>query len=182
MKVTQTPIPGVLVLEPRVFGDHRGFFLESWNASVMRDAGLDVEFVQDNHSRSGLGTLRGLHFQLQHPQGKLVRVARGAVFDVVVDVRRSSPTFGRWFGAELSDTNFRMLWAPPGMAHGFLALTETVDFLYKCTDFYHPEQERVLQWNDADVGIDWPPIAGGAPRLSTRDAGGTTLAKLECFP
>lgn len=182
MKVTSTPIEGVRLLEPRVFGDHRGFFLESWNKTTMVNAGIDADFVQDNHSRSGLGTLRGLHFQLQHPQGKLVRVARGAVFDVVVDIRRSSPTFGRWFGAELSESNFRMLWAPPGMAHGFLALSETVDFLYKCTDYYHPEHERVLQWNDVDVGIEWPLPAGAAPRLSARDAAGTPLARLECFP
>ena len=182
MKVLPTPIAGVLVVEPRVFGDHRGFFLESWNRQAMQDAGIPADFVQDNHSRSVRGTLRGMHFQLQHPQGKLVRVARGAVYDVVVDVRRGSPTFGHWFGTELSDTNYRMLWAPPGMAHGFLAISDTVDFVYKCTDYYHPEHERVLQWSDPDVAIEWPTPAGKAPKLSARDALGASLSTLECFP
>ena len=178
--VTPTALPEVLILEPRVFGDARGFFFESFN---QRDfaavTGVDVTFVQDNHSRSSQGVLRGLHYQIQHPQGKLVRVSQGAVFDVVVDVRRSSPRFGQWVGVELSETNFKQLWIPPGFAHGFLVLSESAEFLYKTTDYWYPEHERSLLWNDADVGINWP--LQGAPTLAAKDAGAKPLSSAEVF-
>ncbi|MDD1608437.1 MAG: dTDP-4-dehydrorhamnose 3,5-epimerase, partial [Methylococcaceae bacterium] len=157
MKVIPTAIPDVLILEPNVFGDVRGFFYESFNQNAFAQAtGLDVQFVQDNHSRSSQGVLRGLHYQIQQPQGKLVRVVRGAVFDVVVDIRRSSPTFGQAVGLELSEENHRQLWIPPGFAHGFLVLSDRAEFLYKTTDYYAPEFERCLIWNDATIGIEWP--------------------------
>ncbi|MEJ7928446.1 dTDP-4-dehydrorhamnose 3,5-epimerase [Ramlibacter sp. AN1015] len=173
MNVQRTDIEGVLLLEPRVFADARGFFLESFNARTFREAtGLDdVTFVQDNHSRSARGVLRGLHYQLQQPQGKLVRVVRGTVFDVAVDLRRSSPSFGRWFGVELSEDNHRQLWVPPGCAHGFLVLSETADVLYKATDYYAPEHERCIAWNDAILNIAWP-IKNGPPLLSEKDRRG----------
>lgn len=157
MKVTATKIPDVLIFEPKVFGDARGFFMESFNSKVFEEAvGQHVEFVQDNHSRSTKGVLRGLHYQIQQPQGKLVRVTKGAVFDVAVDIRRSSSTFGQWVGVELSAENHRQLWVPPGFAHGFLVLSETADFLYKTTDYYAPAFERSIVWNDPDLKITWP--------------------------
>lgn len=180
MKVLDTPLPGVKLIEPRVFGDDRGFFLESWNARAFADAGLDLAFVQDNHSRSARHVLRGLHYQIVDPQGKLVRVTVGAVFDVAVDLRRSSPHFGRWVGYELSAENKRMLWVPPGFGHGFVVLSESADFLYKCTSLYAPANERSLAWNDPTVGIDWP-IGGAVPQLSGKDAAAPVLADAEVF-
>lgn len=171
-----TSLPGVFLVQPRVFGDERGFFMESWNAATFRDAGFDLHFVQDNHSRSARGILRGLHYQTRHTQGKLVRVTAGAVFDVAVDLRRDSPTLGEWFGAELSADNHRMLWVPPGFAHGFYVLSEFADFQYKCTDYYDPESEFTLAWNDPRVGIDWPIPPGQAPQLSDKDAQGLAWA------
>lgn len=185
MTVTQTSLPGVLIIEPRVFGDSRGFFLESWNARTFSEiTGLQRDFVQDNHSRSQKGVLRGLHFQREHTQGKLVRVVSGRVFDVAVDVRRSSPTFGQWTGVDLSAENHRQLWIPEGFAHGFLVLSESADFLYKTTDYYHPASDRTLLWNDPAVGIDWPlDELGGAPlQLSAKDEVGATLDSLEALP
>lgn len=180
MKAIQTSIPGVLVLEPRVFGDARGFFFESWNARVFREVtGVEVNFVQDNHSRSAQGVLRGLHYQIQNPQGKLVRVVRGAVFDVAVDLRRASPAFGQWFGAELSEENQRQMWVPPGCAHGFVVLSEFADFLYKATDYYAPEHERCIAWNDPAIGIDW---GVSEPVLSAKDQQGLALAMAETYP
>lgn len=177
MKVIPTAIPDVLVLEPRVFGDARGFFLESFNQRAFAEAtGLNPTFVQDNHSRSARGVLRGLHFQVQQPQGKLVRVVRGAVFDVAVDIRPESPTFGRWAGVELSEDNHRQLWIPPRLAHGFLVLSETADFLYKTTDYYAPAHERSIAWNDPTLAIDWP-LAGAQPALSAKDQAAMSLAE-----
>jgi len=168
MKVTATRIPDVLVIEPKVFGDERGFFLESFNQHAFQVAiGLDLTFVQDNHSRSARGVLRGLHYQLQQPQGKLVRVVRGAVFDVAVDIRRESPTFGLWAGVELSEHNQRQICVPPGLAHGFLVLSESADFLYKTTDYYAPQHERAIAWDDPDIAIDWP--LTDSPLLSSKD-------------
>jgi dTDP-4-dehydrorhamnose 3,5-epimerase len=180
VKVTPTALPDVKLVEPRVFGDARGFFMESWNDRTLRDAGIDATFVQDNHSRSGQRVLRGLHYQIRHPQGKLVRVVAGEVFDVAVDMRRSSPTFGRWVGVTLSEHDKRMLWVPAGFAHGFLVLSPSADFLYKTTDYYHPEHERTLLWNDADVGIDWP--LDGEPLLAAKDAAGARLRDAEAYP
>ncbi|HEX7892055.1 MAG TPA: dTDP-4-dehydrorhamnose 3,5-epimerase [Ramlibacter sp.] len=168
MKATPLALPDVVLLEPKVFGDSRGFFYESYNERAFTEAtGIAARFVQDNHSRSAGGVLRGLHYQLQQPQGKLVRVVRGAVFDVAVDVRRGSPSFGRWVGAELSEENQRQLWVPEGFAHGFLVLSESADFLYKTTDYYAPEHERSIAWNDPDIGIAWP--LAGEPALSAKD-------------
>lgn len=179
--VTPTALTDVLVLEPRVFGDARGFFLESFNARRFAEAtGVRAEFVQDNQSRSARGVLRGLHYQIRQPQGKLVRVVRGRVFDVAVDLRRSSPAFGRWAGVELSEDNHRQLWIPPGFAHGFLVLSESADFLYKATDYYAPEHERAIRWDDPSVGIDWP-IAEQAPLLSAKDRAAPSLAAAEHF-
>ena len=181
MKVIETAIPDLLILEPKVFGDARGFFMESYNAKAFQDAtGLDVNFVQDNHSRSGKGVLRGLHYQIEQAQGKLVRVTRGSVFDAVVDLRKSSPTFGQWAGVELSEENSRQLWIPPGFAHGFLVTSESADFLYKTTDYYAPQFERSLAWNDPTVGVEWP-LAGVAPLLSAKDIAGKPLAECETF-
>jgi dTDP-4-dehydrorhamnose 3,5-epimerase len=181
MKVVRTPIPDVLIIEPEVFGDERGFFLESWNARKFSDAiGRDLQFVQDNHSRSRRGVLRGLHYQIGQPQGKLVRVATGRVFDAAVDLRKSSPTFGRWTGIELSEHNHRQLWIPAGFAHGFLVLSESADFLYKTTDYYAPEHERCVAWNDPAIGIAWP--AGIEPTLSAKDREGVLLREAEVFP
>lgn len=180
MKVVQTAIPDVLIFEPRVFGDERGFFLESWNAREFDNAvGLKVQFVQDNHSRSQRGVLRGLHYQVKQPQGKLVRVARGRVFDAVVDLRKSSVTFGQWVATELSEDNHRQFWIPPGFAHGFLVLSESADFIYKATDYYAPEHERCLIWNDPAVGINWP--VNEAPILSAKDRAGLPLRDVEVF-
>ena len=181
MKVIETGLPGLKILEPRIFGDERGFFMETWNARAFNDQGLDITFVQDNHSRSARGILRGLHYQIQQPQGKLVRVSAGAVFDVVVDMRRSSPAFGQWFGTELSAENGRIMWVPAGYAHGFLSLTDGTDFLYKCTDYYAPEHERVLRWDDPDLGIAWPLAGIDAPGLAARDQDGRGLADAEAF-
>ena len=179
MIVSDTALPGVKLIEPRVFGDDRGFFLESWNARAFAGAGIDADFVQDNHSRSARGVLRGLHYQIVAPQGKLVRVVQGAVFDVAVDIRRSSPHFGRWFGAELSAENKRMLWVPPGFAHGFSVLSETADFIYKCTTYYAPDHERGIAWNDPVIGIEWR--LAGTPVLSAKDAAAPPLADTEVF-
>jgi len=180
MNAIPMAIPDVLVIEPKVFGDARGFFFESFNARTFRDAtGRDEPFVQDNHSRSARGVLRGLHYQIRQPQGKLVRVVRGAVFDVAVDLRRASPTFGRWTGVELSEDNHRQLWVPPGFAHGFVVLSESADFLYKTTEYYAPEHERCLKWDDPAVGIDWP--LAGEPLLSAKDRDGKSLAACEVF-
>lgn len=180
MQVTQTAIPEVLILEPKVFGDSRGFFMESFNARTFRElTGLDVSFVQDNHSRSSHGVLRGLHYQLLQPQGKLVRVVRGRVFDVAVDARRSSPTFGQWVGTELSEENNRQFWVPPGFAHGFVVLSESADFLYKTTDYYAPQHERCIAWNDPAIGIDWQ--FDGVPQLSAKDREGKLLVEAEVF-
>jgi dTDP-4-dehydrorhamnose 3,5-epimerase len=175
-----TAIPDVLIIEPKVFGDARGFFLESFNQRAFREAtGLDLDFVQDNHSRSAGGVLRGLHYQLRQAQGKLVRVVRGSVYDVAVDVRKSSPTFGRWVGVELSESNHRQLWVPPGFAHGFLVTSESADFLYKTTDYYAPEHERCIAWNDPAIGIHWP--LAGTPVLSVKDQQGQLLAQAEVY-
>jgi dTDP-4-dehydrorhamnose 3,5-epimerase len=180
LKVTTTSIPSVLIIEPRVFGDTRGFFFESFNQRAFNLAtGLDVNFVQDNHSRSSKGVLRGLHYQIQQPQGKLVRVVRGSVFDVTVDLRKSSPTFGHWAGVELTEDNHRQLWVPPGFAHGFYVLSDSADFLYKTTDYYAPEFECSLIWNDSTVGIEWP--LNTQPIISAKDAQGKKLADAEVF-
>ena len=180
MKVTPTAIPDVLVVEPKVFGDTRGFFLESFNEKAFREAsGVRLPFVQDNHSRSSRGVLRGLHYQLQQPQGKLVRVVRGSVFDVAVDVRRSSPTFGRWVGVELTEDNHRQLWVPPGFAHGFVVLSESAQFLYKTTDYWYPAHERSLLWNDPEVAVAWP--IDFVPQLAPKDAAGKLLRDADLF-
>lgn len=180
MKVVATLIPDVLILEPKVFGDARGFFMESFNARTFQTATrLDVTFVQDNHSRSTRNVLRGLHYQIQQPQGKLVQVVRGAVFDVAVDIRKSSRTFGQWVGAELSEHNHRQMWVPPGMAHGFLVLSDSADFLYKTTDYYAPEFERCIQWDDPEIGIQWPIQV--TPLLSAKDQTGRSLSQAELF-
>ncbi|MDX2208928.1 MAG: dTDP-4-dehydrorhamnose 3,5-epimerase [Sphingopyxis sp.] len=180
MNIIECAIPGPLIIEPKVFGDDRGFFMESWNASTFRAAGLDFNFVQDNHSRSQRGVLRGLHFQNPEPQGKLVRVVSGAVYDVIVDLRRTSPHFGKWVGVELSAANRRMFWVPEGFAHGFLTLEDGTDFLYKCTSRYAPEHEQTLAWNDPEVGIVWP-LEGIEPQLSAKDAAGVRLADARVF-
>jgi dTDP-4-dehydrorhamnose 3,5-epimerase len=184
MKVTATAVPQVLLLEPDLYGDARGFFLESFNQKAFTElTGVNLAFVQDNHSRSAQGVLRGLHYQLRQAQGKLVRVVRGAVFDVAVDLRRSSPTFGQWAGAELSEDNHRQMWVPPGFGHGFLVLSASADVLYKTTDYYAPEHERSIAWNDADLGIEWPLAAAGdgAPRLSQRDLQAQPLRAAELY-
>jgi dTDP-4-dehydrorhamnose 3,5-epimerase len=180
VNVIETPLEGVLILEPKVFGDARGFFMESYNANTFQKAtGLNVAFVQDNHSRSARNVLRGLHYQIQQPQGKLVRAVRGAVFDVAVDIRKSSRTFGQWFGTELSETNHRQLWVPAGFAHGFVVMTDSADFVYKTTDYYAPTHERSILWNDPDIGIQWP--IAGAPQLSAKDQAGMRLNEAEVF-
>lgn len=180
MRVIPTAIPDVLIIEPKVFGDARGFFFESFNQQAFNEAtGLDVQFVQDNHSRSAKGVLRGLHYQIQQPQGKLVRVVRGAVFDVAVDLRKSSATFGQWVGAELSEENARQMWVPEGFAHGFLVLSDVADFLYKTTDYYAPEYERSIIWNDPDIAIQWPFV--GAPLLSQKDMNAISFKRAELF-
>jgi dTDP-4-dehydrorhamnose 3,5-epimerase len=182
MKVTPTAIPDVLVLEPKVFGDERGFFMESFNAREFAEAsGQEVQFVQDNHSRSRKGVLRGLHYQMKQPQGKLVRVVNGAVFDVAVDMRRSSETFGAWVGVELSEANQKQLWVPPGFAHGFLVLSASADFLYKTTNYYAPEWERCLAWDDPQVGVQWPAMQT-VPSLNPRDAAGLDFQSAPAYP
>ena len=182
MNVLPTDLPGVLLIEPRVFGDSRGFFYESWNAQTFAKAGLSASFVQDNHSLSAQGTLRGLHYQLRHTQGKLVRVTAGEVFDVAVDLRRSSPAFGKWVGVRLSAENKRMLWIPAGFAHGFYVMSPSAEFQYKCTDFYDPTSERTLAWDDPQVGIRWPLVPGVETLLSSKDGQGRPLAEVETFP
>lgn len=178
--VTKTALPEVLILEPMVFGDERGFFFESFNKRDFSEVtGLDITFVQDNHSKSRQGVLRGLHYQIQHPQGKLVRVSQGTVFDVAVDLRQSSPHFGKWVGVELSADNKRQLWVPPGFAHGFVVTSETAEFLYKTTDYWYPEFERSLAWNDPAVGIAWP--ITGEPSLAAKDAVGKSLGDADVF-
>lgn len=180
MKIIHTAIPDLLILEPKVFGDQRGFFFESYNQQTFRDVtGVTATFVQDNHSRSGKNVLRGLHYQIKQPQGKLVRVIAGCVFDVAVDLRKSSATFGHWAGVELSEENHRQLWVPPGFAHGFLVLSEQADFLYKTTDYYAPEYERCIRWDDPDIGIDWP--ENYAPVLSAKDEQGLSFQDAEAF-
>ena len=179
MKVQSTQIPGVLIVEPTVFGDDRGFFLESFNEREMRNIGIDAHFVQDNHSRSQRNVLRGLHYQISQPQGKLVRVVSGKVFDVAVDIRRDSQAFGKWVGVELSSENKRILWMPPGLAHGFVVLSESADFLYKATDYYAQEFERTILWNDPDLAIEWP--LAGQPILSSKDAAAKTFREAEVF-
>ncbi len=181
MKVINTSLPGVQIIEPAVFGDSRGFFLESWNQQKFAELGLPTEFVQDNHSRSAQGVLRGLHYQIKHPQGKLVRVTQGEVFDVAVDLRKSSSTFGQWTGVILSEENHRLFWVPPGFAHGFLVMSESADFQYKCTTGYAPEHERSLQWNDPAVGVVWPLADGQEPSLSAKDTDCPPLAELDVF-
>lgn len=181
LKVTHTEIPDVLIIEPKVFGDTRGFFLESFNHKSFGEAtGLNLDFVQDNHSRSGKGVLRGLHYQLTQPQGKLVRVVSGAVFDVAVDLRKGSPTFSKWVGVELTVENHKQLWVPPGFAHGFLVLSESADFLYKTTDYYAPQHERCVMWDDPSIGIRWPDI-GCSPVLSVKDQQGVALEVAEVY-
>ncbi len=182
MQVTETAIPGVLIFEPKVFGDARGYFMESFNQKLFDQAvGHQVDFVQDNHSRSGKGVLRGLHCQLPpHAQGKLVRVSHGKVFDVAVDLRRGSPTFATWVGVELSGENQRQLWLPPGMAHGFLVLSDSADFLYKTTDYYAPQAETCIRWDDPTLAIAWPEV-GQAPKVSDKDAQGVRLADIVPF-
>ncbi|MCP4204898.1 MAG: dTDP-4-dehydrorhamnose 3,5-epimerase [bacterium] len=181
MNRLETEIPGVIVLEPRVFSDQRGFFLESWNQTAFEAIGLDECFVQDSHSHSVAGTLRGLHYQISRPQGKLVRVVHGSVFDVVVDLRRSSPTFGQWAGRNLSGANRRMVWIPPGIAHGFYARTE-VDFVYKSTEYYDPKDERTIVWNDPVLGIEWPLAGAQPPLLAERDRAGSAFRDAETYP
>ena len=179
MRVTPTSIPDVLIFEPEILGDTRGFFYESFNQGVFNEAiGQKVNFVQDNHSRSSKGVLRGLHYQIKQPQGKLVRVVRGAVFDVVVDLRKSSPNFGQWVGTELSEENHRQLWVPEGFAHGFFVLQDVTDFIYKITDYYSPENERCIAWNDPDININWPIKE---PKLSEKDKKGFSLTDAEIF-
>ena len=181
MKIIPTALAEVLIIEPRLFADDRGFFLESWNARSFAEAGIDASFVQDNHSRSARSVLRGLHYQIGRPQGKLVRVVRGRVYDVAVDIRRSSPSFGQWIGVELSAENKKMLWVPEGFAHGFLSLEEGTEFLYKCTDFYSPEHERSILWSDPEIGIAWP-LGSDDPILAGKDATAPLLADAEVFP
>jgi dTDP-4-dehydrorhamnose 3,5-epimerase len=180
MEFERLSIPDLVLIKPKVFGDARGWFFESWEARKFAAAGLDAAFVQDNYSRSVQGTLRGLHYQIQRPQGKLVRVTQGEVFDVAVDIRRSSPSFGKWVGTILSGDNKHQLWVPPGFAHGFYVLSESAEFFYKCTDFYAPEHERTLRWDDPKLGIQWP--LKGAPLLSDKDRQGKPLADADCFP
>jgi len=179
MKVQVTRIPGVLIVEPVVFGDDRGYFMESFNEREMRSIGIDAHFVQDNHSRSARNVLRGLHYQINQPQGKLVRVVNGKIYDVAVDIRRNSPTFGKWVGVELSAENKRMFWLPPGIAHGFVVLSDSTDFLYKATDYYAPKSERTILWSDPDLGIEWP--LAGQPILSAKDAAGKSFDEAEVF-
>lgn len=181
MDVSETRIPAVKLIKPKVFGDERGFFMEAWNARTFAAAGIDASFVQDNHSRSVKNTLRGLHYQIKQPQGKLVRCTRGEVFDVAVDIRKSSPTFGQWVGEILSEKNQHQLWVPPGFAHGFLVLSETADFQYKCTDFYAPKYEKCILWEDETLAIAWPEIAG-LPIVSEKDMNGCSFSKAVFMP
>lgn len=181
MKFIPTTIADVVLIEPQVFGDHRGFFMETWRRDVFAANGIELPFVQDNHSLSARGILRGLHYQIRQPQGKLVRVISGEVFDVAVDIRKKSPTFGRWVGKVLSADNKLMLYVPPGFAHGFYVMSESAEFVYKCTDFYAPEHERAIRWDDPDIAIDWPLDAGGPPVLSAKDEQAPLLRAAEVF-
>ena len=181
MEKIETKIKGAYRLLPKVFGDERGFFLESWNRNTFSKLGIDQEFVQDNHSHSQKNVLRGLHYQIDRPQGKLVWVTQGSVFDVFVDIRRNSPTFGKWDGHVLSEENKERLWVPPGLAHGFLVLSEIADFQYKCTEYYTPEKERSIRWDDKELGIVWPLAAGGSPFLSAKDLAGKPFSEAELF-
>ena len=181
MQIIDTALDSVKIIEPKVFGDDRGFFLESWNKQLFEEHGLPSHFVQDNHSRSSQGVLRGLHYQLKNAQGKLVRVTSGEVFDVAVDMRKSSAQFGQWVGVLLSESNKRQLWVPPGFAHGFYVVSQSADFQYKCTDYYSPEFERSLMWNDPAVGIEWPIVEGSAPKLAAKDAAGLPLSQCDTF-
>lgn len=181
MKIVRTEIPDVITIEPQVFGDDRGFFMETFHAKKFAEAGLHLECVQDNHSLSTKGVLRGLHYQIKQPQGKLIRVISGEVFDVAVDIRRSSPTFGKWVGEYLSAENKKLMWVPPGFAHGFLVLSERAEFVYKCTDFYAPDHERSILWNDPEIGIEWPIEKGIEPILSKKDKNGVLLKDAEIF-
>lgn len=181
MEVIPTRIPDVKLIKPRVFGDARGFFMETWNARVFAEAGIDATFVQDNHSRSVQHTLRGLHYQVHQPQGKLVRVTRGEVFDVAVDLRQGSPTFGQWVGEVLTEENQHQMWVPPGFAHGFYVLSDSADFQYKCTDFYAPEHERCIRWDDNSLAIDWHLLNAEEPIVSTKDSQGSKFLDAECF-
>jgi dTDP-4-dehydrorhamnose 3,5-epimerase len=180
MQFVPTGIAEVIIVEPEVFGDERGFFMETWQREVFARNGIDHDFVQDNHSLSGKGILRGLHYQIEHPQGKLVRVISGEVFDVAVDIRKNSPTFGKWVGEILSEANRRMLWVPPGFAHGFYVTGDHAEFVYKCTDFYAPEHERCIIWNDPEIGVAWP-LDGSGPVLSAKDCKGKPFAQAEVF-
>jgi dTDP-4-dehydrorhamnose 3,5-epimerase len=182
MEFKKTPLNDVLLIIPKVFGDERGFFMETWNEREFTAVGVATQFVQDNHSRSRQGILRGMHYQTEHAQGKLVRVLSGAVFDAVVDMRRGSSTFGRWYGAELSADNKHMLWIPPGFAHGFYVLSPEAEFFYKCTDFYHPQSEVSMRWDDPEVGIEWPLVDGKPPQLSAKDAESLGFAAAPKFP
>jgi len=181
MKFIPTEIPDVIIVEPDVFGDHRGFFMESWHAEKFAEGGIDAQFVQDNHSRSNQGILRGLHYQIEQPQGKLVRVLSGEVFDVAVDLRRDSPTFGKWFGMTLNDIDKKMLWVSPGFAHGFYVVSEQADFFYKCTELYAPEHERAIRWDDPDLAIDWPIASGQEPVLASKDAAAKSFKDAEVY-
>lgn len=181
MKFIPTAIPDVILLEPKVFGDHRGFFMETWQRKTFAENGIDYDFVQDNHSKSSHGILRGLHYQMKQTQGKLVRVVEGSVFDVAVDMRRSSPTFGQWVGYELSAENHRMMFVPPGFAHGFYVMSDSAEFVYKCTDYYAPEHEQSLLWNDPALDIDWHLVDGKAPILSDKDAVAPLFADAQNF-
>ena len=181
MKFIPTEIPGVIIVEPDVFGDHRGFFMESWHAEKFAEGGIDAQFVQDNHSRSNQGILRGLHYQIEQPQGKLVRVLSGEVFDVAVDLRRDSPTFGKWFGMTLNGIDKKMLWVSPGFAHGFYVVSEQADFFYKCTELYAPEHERAIRWDDPDLAIDWPIASGQEPVLAPKDAAAKSFKDAEVY-
>ena len=181
MKVIDTDIPEVKIIEAQVFGDERGFFMETYRASIMDELTGGKPFVQDNHSKSSQGILRGLHYQMQQTQGKLVRVVQGAVFDVAVDMRKSSPTFGRWVGEVLSAENKKQLWVPEGFAHGFYVMTESAEFAYKCTDYYAPESDRSLKWNDPEVGIEWPLVDGKQPLLSEKDENGKSFSDADTF-
>ena len=182
MKLTPTRLPDVMLIEPRIFEDQRGYFMETWRESVFRDAGIAARFVQENESRSTRGVLRGLHYQVRQPQGKLVRAVTGAVYVVTVDLRHGSATRGDWVGVDLSADNKRLLWVPPGFAHGFFVKSETATYVYKCTDYYAPEHERCIRWDDSDLAIDWPIPAGEAPILSTKDAAGSLFRDVESAP
>ncbi|MDN5871196.1 MAG: dTDP-4-dehydrorhamnose 3,5-epimerase [Nitrococcus sp.] len=182
MQFIPTRIPDVILIKPRVAGDERGYFMETWHERKFQEAGLNAHFVQDNHSRSLQGILRGLHYQIRQPQGKLVRVTSGGVFDVAVDLRRGSPSFGRWVGVDLSAENKHMLWIPPGFAHGFYVSADHAEFVYKCTDFWAPQHERTILWDDPELGITWPIATHAAPLLSEKDRAGTALREAELFP